>query len=126
MNIEVNSRGVNKLIKATILPDEEMRKIGFTDYFKANWYFCKAIQFPKTKRYRGFDITFNVTIPKNGSDIDINVLDEHFCQPYNYQYMLTKNPNFEPCVIVKKQVEEWMEYLRDNGVLSGHVYGEYI
>lgn len=40
--------------------------------------------------------------------------------------MLDKNPKFEPCLIVKEQVEEWMKYLQDNGVLSGHVYGEYI
>lgn len=28
--------------------------------------------------------------------------------------------------IVKAQVEEWMKYLQDNGVLSGHNYGDYI
>ena len=32
MNVEVNSNGVNKLIKYNILSDEEMRDIGFTDY----------------------------------------------------------------------------------------------
>lgn len=126
MNIEVNSHGVNKLIKYTILSDENMRKIGFTDYSKDNWYFCRLIKFPNTKRYRGFEISFGVSIPKDNSDIRIDVLDEFFCQPYDYQYMLDKNPTFEPCLIVREQVEEWMKYLQDNGVLSGHVYGEYI
>ena len=28
--------------------------------------------------------------------------------------------------IVKEQVEDWMKYLQDNKVISGHVYGEYI
>ena len=28
-NVEVNSHGVNKLIKATILSDERMKEIGF-------------------------------------------------------------------------------------------------
>ena len=126
MSIELNSHGVNKLIKATILSDEKMRDIGFTDYSKDNWYFCRIIKFPKEKRYRGFEISFSVTIPKDNSDIQIDVLDENFLQPYDYQYMLDKNPTFKPCLIVKEQVEEWMKYLQDSGVLSGHVYGEYI
>lgn len=127
MNVELNSNGVNKLIKATILSDEKMREIGFTDYAKDSWYFCRLIKFPKEKRrYRNFEISFNVTIPKDNSDIRIDVLDEAFCQPYDYQYVLSKVPNSEACLVVKEQVEEWMKYLQDNGVLRGHIYGEYI
>lgn len=126
MDIEVNSNGVNKLIKAAILPDNQMREIGFTDYSKNNWYFSKLITFPNTEFYRGFDIVFSVTIPKDGSDISIDVLDEDFCQPYDYQRFLCKDSTFEPCLIIKEQVEHWMKYLQDNRVLSGHLYGEYI
>ena len=124
MNVEVNSNGVNKLIKYNILSDEKMRDIGFTDYAEDTWYFCRMIKFPKG--HRGLDISFNVSIPKDNSDIQIDVLDEAFCQPYDYQYMLDKNPEFEPALVVKEQVEDWMKYLQDKGVLSGHVYGEYI
>lgn len=124
--IEVNSNGVNELIKAHILSDERMKEIGFTDYAKDRWYFCRMIRFPKEKRYRNFEISFNIIIPKDGSDVIIDVLDDDFCQPYDYQAMLDKNPAFEPCLIVKEQVEKWMKYLQDNGALSGHVYGEYI
>lgn len=124
MNVEVNSNGVNKLIKYNILSDEEMRAIGFTDYTEDTWYFCRMIKFPKG--HRGFDISFNVSIPKDNSDIQIDVLDEAFCQPYDYQYMLDKNPEFEPALVVKEQVEDWMKYLQDSNVISGHVYGEYI
>lgn len=92
MNVELNSNGVNKLIKATILSDERMREIGFTDYAKDSWYFCRLIKFPKEKRYYGYEISFNVNIPKDNSDIRIVILDEDFCQPYDYQYMLNKNP----------------------------------
>lgn len=126
MSVEVNSNGVNKLIKATILSDEKMREIGFTDYAEDNWYFCRLIKFPKERRYREFEISFNVSIPKDNSDIEIDILDEDFLQPYDYQRMLYNNPTFEPAMIVKEQVEEWMKYLQDKGVLSGHVYGEYI
>lgn len=126
MEIEVNSNGVNKLIKANILPDESMRKIGFTDHAKNRWYFSRMINFPKDKRYSGYYISFNVSIPKDGSDLYIDILDEDFLQPYNYQYLLEKKPNLESALIVKEQVEKWMAYLAEAGVLSGHVYGEYI
>lgn len=124
--VEVNSNCVNAKIKAHILSDKEMREIRFTDYYEPNWCFCKPIKFPQTKRYRGFNISFSVSIPKDGSDIRIDVLDEDFCQPYDYQSMLRKNPTFEPALIVYEQVEEWMEYLQSKCVLSGHVKGEYI
>lgn len=126
IDVKVNSHGVNKSIKAAILSDEKMREIGFSDYNNKNWYFCRTIRFPKTQRYRGFDVSFSVTIPKDGSDIRIDILDEDFCQPYDYQYILNEHPDFEPCLIVKEQVEEWMKYLQDKGILSGHNYGEYI
>lgn len=124
--IEVNSNCVNAKIKAHILSDEEMREIGFTDYSKTTWFFCRSIKFPKEERYRGFDISFSVLIPKDGSDIRIDVLDEDFCQPYDYQSMLRKNPTFKPALIVLDQVEEHMKYLKSKGVLSGHIKGEYI
>lgn len=122
MSVELNSNGVNKKIKAHILSDDEMREIGFTDYSKDRWYFCRVVQ----KFKYGFDITFNVTIPKDGSDISIDILDDSFMQPYDYQYMLDRNPNFDPALKVKDQVEEWMAYLQEKCVLSGHEYGEYI
>ena len=124
-NVKLNKNGVNKKIIAHILPEEEMKRIGFTDYCKDRWYFNRFIKFPNERCYRN-KISFNVTIPKDGSDIEIDVLDENFCQPYDYQYMLNKNPNLKTCLIVKEQVEKWMKYLQDNGVLSGHKYGEYI
>lgn len=126
MNIEANSNGVNSLIKYNILSDERMREIGFTDHSKSRWYFSRMINFPKDKRYSGFDISFNVSIPKDGSDLRIDILDEDFLQPYDYQYLLEKNPDLEPALIISKQVEKWISYLTEAGVLSGHVYGEYI
>ena len=130
MNIEVNSHGVNKSVNYHILSDERMKEIGFqknyyegTDHeqYSPYWWFTKGIDFPKEKKWKGTEIDFTVKIPKDGSDIDIMVLDMDFCQPYDYQYLLSKNPKNECANIVKGQVEMWMNYLQDNGVLSGHV-----
>jgi hypothetical protein len=126
-DIKLNKHGVNAKINATILPDKDMRKIGFTDYCKDTWYFCRMIKFPNIRRYKGFEVSFNVSIKKsNSNDLQIDILDEAWCQPYDYQTMLERDKSFEPCLVVKEQVEEWMKYLQDNGVLSGHEHGKYI
>lgn len=117
MNVEVNSKGTNKNIKAHILPDEKMREIGFTDRRETHWYFCKSLD-------AGF--SFNVTIPKDGSDIEIATLDEMFGQYYDFQSILGENPNFEFALKIKEKTERWMEYLINNGVLSGWNRGDYI
>ena len=129
-DLKLNSHGVNATIEARILSDDKMKEIGFTDHCKDNWYFCRLLKIPvankKGKKKYDNDISFNITIPKDGSDIRIDVLDENFCQPYDYQFMLHKNPTFKFALNVKEQVEEWMEYLQNNGVLSGHNKGDYI
>lgn len=135
MNVELNSNGVNKKIKAHILSDDEMREIGFSkNYYEGTdheeyspyWWFSKTIKFPNETIYKNFEIDFDVKIPKDGSDIRIDVLDMDFCQIYDYQRILNRNPHNEAALIVSEQVEEWMDYLQEKGVLSGHEYGEYI
>ncbi len=135
MDVEVNSNGVNKSIGYNILSDEKMKELGFhKNYYEGTyheeyspyWFFIKKIEFPKDKKYGKIDISFEIHIPKDGSDIDIMVLDDDWCQPYDYQYILTLDPNNRCAVIVNEQVEKWMRYLQENGVLYGHEYGEYI
>lgn len=117
--VEINSNGVNKQIKAHILDDKTMEEIGFTEYRKGFLYFCRIVD-------PDLDISFSVTIPRDGSDIRIDVLDEAFCQPYDYQNILVNNPEHKTALRVQSKVEEWMEYLQDRGVFSGHIPGEYI
>ena len=134
--VSLNSNGVNSLIKYNILSDEKMKEIGFqknyyegTDHeqYSPYWWFSRIIEFPRGHIWKGIDdISFDVKIPKDGTDIDIMVLDMNFCQPYDYQDILMKNPDAEFAKCVKEQVEKWMKYLQDNGVISGHNYGEYI
>ena len=101
--IKVNKNCVNAKIQAHILSEPEMRKIGFTDHAKDSWYFCRMLRFPKKKLYRDFEVSFSVTIPQNGNDIRIDVLDEAFLQPYDYQRILSDHPDHETALIVQEQ-----------------------
>ena len=105
-------------VKTRILSEDKMRELGFTDYAKDRWFFFRFIKFPRTSRYKYFEISFSLTIPKNGDKTRLDVLDEDFCQPYDYEMMLEKNPNFEPAKIVKEQVDYWINHLKDNGIVE--------
>lgn len=138
-NVEVNSHCVNKAIQFHILDRPTMKAHGFTDkYYEGQsceqdapyWYMFRGIKFPKDKRYKGIDISFNIHLPKkDGDELNIYVLDEDFGQPYDYQRMIEDNPSFDSTLvshIVFKQVEEIMTELQEAGILSGHNYGDYI
>lgn len=115
--VELNSNGTNKAIKANILSDDKMRKIGFTETNNGKWRYYREV---------AEDISFNVAIPKDGSDISIDTLDEAFLQPYDYQHILSVMPLFPFASSVKKNVEKQMQYLTDKGVIEGWKPGMYI
>lgn len=122
-NIKLTKNHNNATIKVHILPEDEMRRLGFTDYANKNWYYCKPVFATKYS-----EITFNLSVNKTDTnDWRIDVLDENFCQPYDYQYFLAKSKNPpEAAVIVNKNVENIMQQLSEAGIISGHNYGDYI
>lgn len=118
--ILLNSYGVNAAIGYNILSDDEMRQIGFTDYNVDRWYYCKCVS-------DDGETTFNVTIDKQGIDnLRIDVLDEQFCQPYDYQHILNSGSSNAYAEAVCEAVENEMDKLQAAGILFGHVRGEYI
>lgn len=117
----LNSKNVNASIIPHILSDNEMRNLGFTDVDPDVWYYMKVL-YPDD--FGG--ISFNVSIPKDGSDISIDVLDEAFCQPFDYQFLRSVSTQSEIADQIFYLVEDEMKYLQDAGVLSGHEYGDYI
>ena len=115
--VQTNSHGTNTKIRFHYFCEPVMRKLGFTDHHPEIWSFSRGL---------GYDISFNVHIPKNGGECWIDVLDESFGQPYDYQKILETDPNHAVAGFIFNQVEHWMSYLQEFGVLSGHEYGEYI
>lgn len=126
-DIKVNNHYTNEKIQYSLKSDKEMRDIGFTDFNKENWFFSRMIQFPYNSKLQSLEISFNVSLKKDKSDtVNIYVIDDDFCQPYDYQNILTTNPKHKVANIVREQVEFYMEYLTRKNILSGHNKGEYI
>lgn len=73
------------------------------------------------------DISFNIEIDIETYDISIEVLDEDFLQPYDYQIML-KNPNYVPKIakIVHHKVQKIMKELMDSEIIEGYKENDYI
>lgn len=120
MNVKVNKNGVNAKIKSHILSDERMKNNGFRKFNDECWSYYKILDAKN-------DISFSIDINMNDeSDLRIDILDEEFGQPYDYQYMLERNPNFKIALDIRDKVEIYMDRLEDAGILTGHVRGEYI
>ena len=121
---EINTSGNNAKLKANLLSDEKMVENGFR-WIGAigKWVFNRVI-LPRQ------NISFNVFIPKEyPENFQIDVLDDSFGQPYDYQSILSKPTYDEPNQVAVKcyqEVEKYMERLQKAGIIEGHVKGEYI
>lgn len=74
------------------------------------------------------EIEMHVSIYKENPErmVDIAVIDDDFGQYYDYQRILSGTPNHKFALLIREKVESYMTKLQEAGVLSGHVYGEYI
>lgn len=54
------------------------------------------------------------------------MLDENFGQPYDYQWLLSQNPDFAYARRVAANVERELRVLADAGVLVGWKEGMYV
>ena len=117
--VEINEHGNNAAIKVHILDEATMKLNGFQRFISNEdnwWYFCKRV-------YK--DVTFNMTIYDSGY-WKIDILDECFCQPYDYQAMY-ESGNYRPVVLtVMENVNEIMDSFVHKGIISGWKVGDYI
>lgn len=112
-------------MKVHVLDEARMRELGFTDCAKENWYYLERVY-----KDRGWEsvVTFNLTIPKDDPDkFKIDVLDDAFCQPYDYQYLLAKYPDPpKAAAIVRDNVNAILQKLTDAGIISDWKPGDYV
>ena len=115
--VKVNSHGTNAKFKFNIFDDKQMKEIGFTNFYEPYWFYCKPLL---------NDIEFSVTIPKDGSEAWIDVLDSNFCQPYDYQKFLENTPDHKFAKRIKGLVDEEMVKLTRLGVIENYEVGDYV
>lgn len=121
--VELNEHGNNAAIKVHILDNATMELNGFR-WVNEHWYVCKHVF---------GDITFNMTIFSE-DNWQIDILDENFLQPYDYQYMWEKAVEADKplsevppaMVITDWNVTKIMESLKKAGIISGWEVGDYV
>jgi hypothetical protein len=119
MKEDLTPKGFNKHIKiAENQTAESLMKYGFTNHHKPDLYFCRGV---------GKDISFNLSVDKKTLQIkNIDILDEDFLQPYDYQAMLLKNKNHPIAKSVYYKVNELLGKLQEDGIIIGFKIGMYI
>lgn len=115
MQLDVNGR--NTVLTARPIDDKGMRQFGFTDHLPDTWYFVTRV---------GDGISLNISIKKDTHDLTIDVLDENFLQPYDYQYILTLDEENSFAQQVKKEVESHLAFYSGLGVIQGFMPDIYI
>ena len=131
-NVKVNSLGTNEAIKFNF-NKELLKQNGFKLIEEPNypdaWPIPPHWCYNKFFSYKSLEVTFSVNYYielYKGSQFCIDVIDDDFGQPYDYQHMLEKTPDFIYAKKVQEFVENEMEKLQANGIISGHIRGEYI
>lgn len=117
--VEINEHGNNAAIKVHILDDATMKRNGFRRFITEEdkwWIFCNRVH---------KDITFNLRIYDRG-DWAIDIIDENFCQPYDYQAMYERGNHMSFVLTVMKNVNEIMDSFVHKGIISGWEVGDYV
>lgn len=116
-DIPLDERGQNANIKFHVLDKETMNSYGF-GYTYERWIFNVGIT---------DTISMNITISDNGEGL-IDILDDDFLQPYDFQSMIINSGNNAPTIAktIQKKVYEIMNNLVYGGIISGWNVGDYI
>lgn len=92
------------------ITEQELRDYGFTDFSNGHWYYCKDL-------YKG-DISFNLDVLKSDYNyVEIDILDEWWCQPYDYEWLLSMNKEAKVANKVKKEYDKMVKKLLKDKIL---------
>jgi hypothetical protein len=113
--MELNEYGLNAALTASILPSrQDMRTLGFTERSGATWGLCRPV---------GTGVTLDLSIPKDGSPFRLDIIDEKFRKPYDYQGILRDYPDDECALGVQKDVEHALRFLSKVRIIQGFETG---
>ena len=118
-NVPRNSRGQNANIKGHVVDDEIMKQHGFHyDAKYEQWDYVQCLY---------DEITLYIHISEGDEDnVVIDVIDDDFCQPYDYQSYLGNKPDARVPIIVHRQVQSKMKELMKAGIVTGYTLEDYV
>ena len=118
-NVPRNSRGQNANIKGHIVDDKTMKRNGFHyDAKYEQWDYVQELY---------DEITLYIHISEGDEDnVVIDVIDDDFCQPYDYQSYLGNKPDARVPIIVHRQVQSKMKELMKAGIVTGYTLEDYV
>lgn len=127
LTYNVNLFGTNEKIHFHF--NEELLKQNNFQYNTPLFSFPESWSYHKNWVINSLELCFYVRYylkSYKGAQLDINVIDNDFGQPYDYQLILERHPYNATALKVRDLVEKEMEKLQAVGILSGHIEGEYI
>lgn len=116
---DIHEKGFNKNIKINQKQTvKSLMNYGFTNYSEPTLYYVENL---------GHDITFNLSVDKETLEItDLCVLDEIWLQHYDYQQYLMSDPNFRFAKKIYYKVNDTLNKLQDDGIITGFEEGMYV
>lgn len=113
-DVPLNSRGNNANLRANLgISNDTMRDYGFYQR-NGQWIYMEDL---------GYDVSLNIHVLCD--TVFIDVIDEEFLQPYDYQRML-RNPENVVALEIHSRVQATMKKLSDAGIIEGWVANDYI
>ena len=113
-DVPVNSHGLNALLRYHVLDSKTMKSNGF-NWTKSCWCLSEDL---------GHEISLSIHVADRL--LFINVIDEDFCQPYDYQAILKYHPDNKVALEIHQKVQSIMKKLSDAGIIEGYVPNDYI
>jgi hypothetical protein len=116
---DLTEKGFNKSIKIRENQTEfTLKEYGFTNHNEPTLYYHKNL---------GDDISFNLSVNKQTLHIEgIDVLDENFLQPYDYQEILTRDSKHKLASEIYHKVNKILTRLQDDLIIEGFQVGMYV
>ena len=113
---EVDERGQNKNLSFHIIDSHLMESVGFK-HTHDFWILCDSIN--------TVSINIKITDDEIGT---IDVLDDDFCQPYDFQQMILEKVDNAPTLAIKIQHKLYtiLDSMKTFGILEGWEWGDYV
>ena len=113
---KIDENGQNKNLRFHIVNESLMRSVGFRHTHNF-WILCDSMD--------TISINIKITDDEIGT---INVLDDYFCQPYDFQLMISEKGDNAPSSAIEIQHKLYMilDSMKTFGILEGWEWGDYV